>query len=158
MINWGILGFGRMGATFANAIKETSNSKLINIASKTGKTLTNFENKTYEDLINNNDIDAMRKAGNLASKVLDFIEPYVKEGATTLKQTFALVYSDARALAIPSKADLEAPMLAWNGKPIFAATLDINTTLAPSASLSLLITFFTTLDAPRTLILKSFIQ
>ena len=79
----------------------------------------------------------------------------VREGATTLKQTFALVYSDARALAIPSKADLEAPMLAWNGKPIFAATLDINTTLAPSASLSLLITFLTTLDAPRTLILKS---
>mgnify|MGYP001163953846 FL=1 len=59
MINWGILGFGRMGATFANAIKETSNSKLINIASKTGKTLTNFENKSYEDLINNNDIDAI---------------------------------------------------------------------------------------------------
>tara|TARA_B100001057_G_scaffold392070_1_gene400532 strand:+ start:2534 stop:3472 length:939 start_codon:yes stop_codon:yes gene_type:complete len=59
MINWGILGFGRMGTTFANAIKETSNSKLINIASKTGKTLPNFKNKSYEDLINSNDIDAI---------------------------------------------------------------------------------------------------
>ena len=35
MINWGILGFGRMGSTFAEAIKETSNSKLISIGSKT---------------------------------------------------------------------------------------------------------------------------
>ena len=34
MINWGILGFGRMGSTFAEAIKETSNSKLISIGSK----------------------------------------------------------------------------------------------------------------------------
>ena len=31
MINWGILGFGRI---FAEAIKETSNSKLISIGSK----------------------------------------------------------------------------------------------------------------------------
>ena len=59
MINWGILGFGRMGTTFANAIQETSNSKLINIASKTGKTLSNFKNKSYEDLINSKDIDAI---------------------------------------------------------------------------------------------------
>ena len=64
----------------------------------------------------------------------------VKDGVTTLKHTFALVYSDAKDRAIPSRADLDAPMLAWNGKPIFAATLEINTTLAPSASLSLLIT------------------
>ena len=32
----------------------------------------------------------------------------VKDGATTLKQTLALVYSDARALAMPSNADLDA--------------------------------------------------
>ena len=59
MINWGILGLGRMGSTFANAINETSNSKLIDIASKSGKTFNDFENKTYEDLINNKDIDAV---------------------------------------------------------------------------------------------------
>ena len=29
MINWGILGLGRMGMAFANAIEETDNSKLI---------------------------------------------------------------------------------------------------------------------------------
>ena len=29
MINWGILGLGRMGTAFANAIDETTNSKLI---------------------------------------------------------------------------------------------------------------------------------
>ena len=59
MINWGILGLGRMGSTFANAINETSNSKLIDIASKSGKTFNDFENKTYEDLINNKNIDAV---------------------------------------------------------------------------------------------------
>ena len=38
MINWGILGLGRMGLAFANAIEETSNSKLLSIASESGKT------------------------------------------------------------------------------------------------------------------------
>ena len=51
MINWGILGLGRMGLTFANSIEETSNSKLIGIASKSGKKFKNFENQTYENLI-----------------------------------------------------------------------------------------------------------
>ncbi len=59
MINWGILGLGRMGSTFANAINETSNSKLIDIASKSGKTFDKFKIKSYEDLINNKDIDAV---------------------------------------------------------------------------------------------------
>ena len=27
MVNWGIIGFGRMGLTFANAIEEIENSK-----------------------------------------------------------------------------------------------------------------------------------
>ena len=31
----------------------------------------------------NDDFDKMRKAGSLASKVLDIVEPYVKEGVTT---------------------------------------------------------------------------
>ena len=34
MINWGILGLGRMGMTFANSINETSNSKLIEMNKK----------------------------------------------------------------------------------------------------------------------------
>ena len=57
MINWGILGFGRMGSAFANAVEETSNSKLISIASKSGKTFKNFKNETYDDLIQNKNID-----------------------------------------------------------------------------------------------------
>ena len=39
MINWGILGLGRMGTAFANAIDETSNSKLIGIASNLNSSL-----------------------------------------------------------------------------------------------------------------------
>ena len=35
MINWGILGYGRMGLSFSKVIKETSNSKLIYIGSRT---------------------------------------------------------------------------------------------------------------------------
>ena len=59
MINWGILGLGRMGLTFANSIEETSNSKLIGIASKSGKKFKNFENQTYESLIKDKNIDAI---------------------------------------------------------------------------------------------------
>ena len=45
MINWGILGFGGMGIRFAEAIKETSNSKLLSTASKSGKTFEDFKNQ-----------------------------------------------------------------------------------------------------------------
>ena len=59
MINWGILGMGRMGMSFANAIKETSNSQLIGTASNSGKIFGNFENRSYESLINDKNIDAI---------------------------------------------------------------------------------------------------
>ena len=59
MINWGILGFGGIGIQFANAIKETSNSKLLNIASKSGKTFEDFKNQTYENVIKSKDIHAI---------------------------------------------------------------------------------------------------
>ena len=45
MIKCGILGLGKMGLSFANSIKETSNSKLISIASKSGKTFNNYKNE-----------------------------------------------------------------------------------------------------------------
>ena len=59
MINWGILGMGRMGMSFANAIKETSNSQLISTASNSGKVFGDFENRSYESLINDKNIDAI---------------------------------------------------------------------------------------------------
>ena len=59
MINWGILGLGRMGLEFANAIEETSNAKLNSISSKSGKIFKNYNNETYEDLIQNKNIDAI---------------------------------------------------------------------------------------------------
>ena len=59
MINWGILGLGGMGMRFANSIEETSNSKLLSTASKSGKTFKNFQNQTYEELIENKDIHAI---------------------------------------------------------------------------------------------------
>ena len=59
MINWGILGLGRMGATFADAIEETTNSRLVFVASKSGKKFKEFKNLTYEDLIHNKKLDAI---------------------------------------------------------------------------------------------------
>jgi len=59
MINWGILGLGKMGFTFANAIRETSNSKLVGIASKSGNTFKDFKNTSYEEIINDKKIDAI---------------------------------------------------------------------------------------------------
>ena len=78
MINWGVLGLGRMGLTFANAIEETSNSKLIGIASKSGKTFKNFENKTYESLIQDKEINAIY-ISTLNNTHIDLIEKTLKE-------------------------------------------------------------------------------
>ena len=59
MINWGIIGLGRMGLTFANAIEETSNSKLYSIASSSKKKFKNFSLLSYEDIINSKYVDAI---------------------------------------------------------------------------------------------------
>ena len=44
MIKWGIIGLGNMGQKFASAIKETSNSKIISIASLDKNKIKNFYN------------------------------------------------------------------------------------------------------------------
>ena len=59
MNSWGILGLGRMGFTFAEAISEVPDAKLISIASKSGKKYKNFENKSYEEVINNKNINSV---------------------------------------------------------------------------------------------------
>ena len=78
MINWGILGLGRMGLEFASAIGETSNSKLISISSRSGKTFKNFKNETYENLIHNKNIDAIY-ISTLNNTHTDLIEKILKE-------------------------------------------------------------------------------
>ena len=59
MSNWGILGLGRMGFAFINAINELSGSRLISIGSKSKKTYKHFESFSYEEVINNKDIDSI---------------------------------------------------------------------------------------------------
>ena len=78
MINWGILGLGRMGLEFANAIKETSNSKLNGISSNSGKTFKDFKNESYEDLIQNKNIDAIY-ISTLNNSHIDLIKRILKE-------------------------------------------------------------------------------
>ena len=61
MLNWGIIGFGRMGNQYANCFKKESNIfRLIGISSKT-KNINNdiFFFKSYEDLFQSNEIDAI---------------------------------------------------------------------------------------------------
>ena len=43
MIKWGIVGLGNMGQKFANAIAETSNSKLTGAASLDKNKVKNFK-------------------------------------------------------------------------------------------------------------------
>ena len=78
MINWGILGLGRMGTAFANSIEETSNSKILSIASKSGKTFKDFENQTYEEVIKNKDIHAVYIA-TLNNTHIELIKEIVKQ-------------------------------------------------------------------------------
>ena len=83
MINWGILGFGRMGLTFANAIEETTNSKLVCLASKSGKKFKEFKNFSYEDLIHNNNVDAIY-ISTLNNTHIDLIKNISKTGKKIL--------------------------------------------------------------------------
>ena len=83
MINWGILGLGRMGLAFANAVEETSNSKLVSIASKSGKSFKDFKNSTYEDLIQNENIDAIY-ISTLNNTHVDLIKKISKQGKKIL--------------------------------------------------------------------------
>ena len=45
MINWGIVGLGKMASQFANSIKNVNNSKLIAVASRSKKKLKEFNRK-----------------------------------------------------------------------------------------------------------------
>ena len=66
MINWGILGYGRMGLSFSKVIKETSNSKLIYIGSKTANNKSENILKGYDDVIKDKNIDAIDNDGYTA--------------------------------------------------------------------------------------------
>ena len=69
MVKWGILGLGRAANSFAEAIKEVENAELVSIASLSKSKLKFFGNKynivknlrfnTYDDLINNKEVDAV---------------------------------------------------------------------------------------------------
>ena len=69
MVKWGILGLGRAANSFAEAIKEVQNAKLISIASLSKNKLQSFGKKynitenfrfnTYIDLINSEEVDAV---------------------------------------------------------------------------------------------------
>ena len=61
MLNWGIIGFGRMGNQYANCFKKESNIfRLIGISSKTKNIENNiFFFKSYDDLFQSNEIDAV---------------------------------------------------------------------------------------------------
>ena len=82
MVRWGILGLGRAANSFANAIKEVENAKLISIASLSKNlNLTfgekfnidkNFQFNSYEELINCDEIDAVYIA-TLNNKHADLI-------------------------------------------------------------------------------------
>ncbi len=62
MLNWGVIGYGRMGKQYVDCLKKESNAfKLIGISSKTKipdyKDLTFY--KSYEDLFKSKEIDAV---------------------------------------------------------------------------------------------------
>ena len=83
MINWGILGFGGMGIRFAESIKETSNSKLLSTASKSGKTFEDFKNQTYEDVIKSKDIHAIY-ISTLNNTHIELIKEIIKQNKKIL--------------------------------------------------------------------------
>ena len=69
MINWGIIGLGRMAGRFASSINEVKNAKLLGIASKSIDRLKSFgdhyniKNKfrfeTYDEILNCSEINSI---------------------------------------------------------------------------------------------------
>ncbi len=60
MINWGVIGFGRMGKTFTNCFKNTDQLfQLKGVASNSNSKNKNEFYKNYDDLINSSEIDAV---------------------------------------------------------------------------------------------------
>ena len=61
MINWGVIGFGRMGKQYVNCFKIKSDLfKLSGISSKTSSNIKEFDfYKSYEELIKLKEIDAI---------------------------------------------------------------------------------------------------
>ena len=61
MINWGVIGFGRMGKQYVDCLKIKSDLfKLSGVSSKTSSHLKEFNfYKTYEELIKQKEIDAI---------------------------------------------------------------------------------------------------
>ena len=50
MINWGVVGLGRMGNEFVNSIKETDNSQLVLVSSLDKRKLEIFsKNNNFND-------------------------------------------------------------------------------------------------------------
>ena len=69
MIKWGVIGLGNMGQKFASAIKETSNSKIISVASLDKNKIKNFKDNynlnkvtvynNYDEIIKDKNINAI---------------------------------------------------------------------------------------------------
>ena len=69
MIKWGIIGLGNMGQKFASAIKETSNAKIISVASLDKNKIKNFKDNynlnkvtvynNYDEIIKDKNINAI---------------------------------------------------------------------------------------------------
>ena len=61
MISWGVIGFGRMGKTFANCFNHINKDfELKGFASISKDTNTNLKKyKSYDDIINSSEIDAV---------------------------------------------------------------------------------------------------
>ena len=67
VINWGIIGLGKIANNFASAFKDLKNSKLISVASKSKEKIEKFQKKfnlnnifsynNYEEMLLNENID-----------------------------------------------------------------------------------------------------
>jgi predicted dehydrogenase len=106
MVNWGIVGLGRMSYKFINAIKELENTKLLGIASLTKKKSKelikesgieeSFFFNNYNDLINSPNIDAIYIA-TLNNSHFEIIKECIKAQKKILcEKPMTLNYNEAK--------------------------------------------------------------
>ena len=106
MIKWGIIGLGNMGQKFASAIKETSNSKIISVASLDKNKIKNFKDNynlnkvsvynNYDEIIKDKNINAIYIA-TLNNTHFELIKKCSENNKNILcEKPFTLNYDEGR--------------------------------------------------------------
>ena len=121
MISWGVIGFGRMGKTFANCFNHINKDfELKGFASISKDTNTNLKKyKSYDDIINSSEIDAVY-ISTLNNTHKDLVIKSIKKNKKVLcEKPLGLNFKEVKEIynIIKDKTDVFFEALAYRSHP-----------------------------------------